>query len=65
VPADAPSITYKIIKKLPRYSQLSCLIDSKAEIVIAGYAPHPITSIIAHDVHPRPNHHAMALALSA
>jgi hypothetical protein len=41
------------------------LIDSKAEMVIAGYAPHPIASIIAHDVHPRPNHHAMALALSA
>jgi hypothetical protein len=41
------------------------LIDSKAEMVIADYASHPIASIIAHDVHPQPVYQAMALALLA
>jgi hypothetical protein len=41
------------------------LIDSKAEMVITGHASHPIASIIARDLHPRPIYHAMALALLA
>jgi hypothetical protein len=41
------------------------LIDSKVEMVITGHASHPIASIIAHDTHPLPICHAMALALLA
>jgi hypothetical protein len=42
---------------------MGCMIDSKAEMVIARYASHPNASIIAHDVHPQSLHHAMARAL--
>ena len=60
VPAHAPSITYKLIKQLPRSSQLGSLIGIKAQRVIARCASHPMA---VNDVQTLPADHAMALAL--